>query len=98
MKLSVGLACLWAGAVCAAIPELEEGVYIQSGSSPLTVKTHTTPSVIDWNSDGKKDLLVGQFDQGYVWVFMNRGTDAQPVFTGGQQMLLKGAYLKTSYG
>ena len=98
MKRTLGLVCLCAGSVCAAVPELEEGVYIQSSGSPLTVKTHTTPSVIDWNSDGKKDLLVGQFDKGYIWWFPNRGTDAQPVFAGGQQLLVSGQYITTSYG
>ena len=98
MKPIIGLACLWAGAVCAAIPELEEGVYIQSGSGPLTVKYYTAPSVIDWNNDGKKDLLVGQFDYGYVWLFLNQGTDAQPAFGTGQQVRVGSQPIKTSYG
>jgi hypothetical protein len=92
-----GLACLWAGAICAAIPELEDGVYIQSAGVPLAVRQYTTPSVVDWNHDGKKDLLVGQYNNGYIWVYMNRGTDAHPVFTTAQQLLVKGQYLTTSY-
>jgi hypothetical protein len=98
MKPIIGLACLWAGAVCAAIPELDEGVYIQSGSGPLTVKYFTAPSVIDWNNDGKKDLLIGQFNNGNIWLFLNQGTDAQPAFSGGQRLLVGGANITTSYG
>jgi hypothetical protein len=98
MKLTIGLACLWTGAVCAAIPELEEGVYIQSGNGPLTVNYFTAPSVIDWNNDGKKDLLVGQFTSGYVWLFLNQGTDAQPAFGAGQKVLVGSQPITTSYG
>ena len=98
MRRSLCILLIGTAGALAAIPELEEGVYIQSSGSPLTVKTHTTPSVIDWNSDGKKDLLVGQFDKGYIWWFPNRGTDAQPVFAGGQQLLVNGQYITTSYG
>ena len=97
-KLTIGLACVWAGAVCAAIPELDEGVYIQSGSGPLTVKYFTAPSVIDWNNDGKKDLLIGQFNNGNVWLFLNQGTDAQPAFGAGQRLVVGGAYITTTYG
>ena len=97
-KLTIGLACLSAGAVYAGIPELDEGVYIQSGSGPLTVKHYTAPSVIDWNNDGKKDLLVGQFNNGNVWLFLNQGADAQPKFGTGQRLLVGGVNITTSYG
>ncbi len=98
MKLTIGLACFWAGAACAAIPELEDGVYLQSGSGPLTVKYYTAPSVIDWNSDGRKDLLVGQFTGGYVWLFLNQGTDAQPALGAGQQLRVGSQVITTTYG
>ena len=98
MKLTIGFACVWAGAVCAAIPELDEGVYIQSGGGPLAVSSYSAPSVIDWNNDGKKDLLVGQFDKGYVWLFLNQGTDAQPAFGAGTNVYVGSTPITTSYG
>ena len=98
MKLTISLACLWAGAVCAAIPELDEGVYIQSGNGPLAVDYYSAPSVIDWNNDGRKDLLVGQYYYGYVWLFLNQGTDAQPAFGAGQQVRAGSQPITTSYG
>jgi hypothetical protein len=82
----------------AAVPELEQGVYLRAGSGPLTVKPYTAPSVMDWNNDGKKDLLVGQFDSGYVWLFLNQGTDAQPAFTTGTQLRVGASVITTSYG
>jgi hypothetical protein len=98
MKLTIGFACVWAGAVCAAIPELDEGVYIQSGGGPLAVSSYSAPSVIDWNNDGKKDLFVGQYSNGNIWLFLNQGTDTQPVFGSGQRLQAGGANITTSYG
>ena len=43
--------------------------------------TYAIPCVTDWNGDGKKDLLVGYQTAGKIEVFLNSGTDAQPVFT-----------------
>ena len=37
------------------------------------------PCVVDWNADGKKDLVLGN-QSGNVYVFLNVGTDAQPAF------------------
>jgi hypothetical protein len=97
-KLTMVLGCLWAGAAGAGVPELEPGVYLQGTSGPLTVNYFTAPSVIDWNNDGKKDLLVGQFDYGYVWLFLNQGTDAQPAFGARQQVRVGSSPITTSYG
>ncbi len=98
MMRRIALAFLWVGAAYAAVPELEEGVYVQSGNGPLTVKYFTAPSVIDWNNDGRKDLLVGQFTYGNVWLFLNQGLDAQPVFGAGQQVKVGTTPITTTYG
>jgi len=63
--------------------------YIQDSSGNIDVGTYSVPVVYDWNSDGKKDLLVGQnyFDgnasHGYVTYFENQGTNALPSFGTG---------------
>jgi hypothetical protein len=63
--------------------------YIQDGSGDLQTGIYSVPVVYDWNSDGKKDMLVGQryiddegVSHGYVSYFKNIGTDARPVFDG----------------
>lgn len=89
---------LWAAAAGAAVPELEDLGYIQSGGGPLTIAPYTAPSVIDWNNDGRKDLLIGQFDYGYVWLFLNQGADGQPSFVSGQQLRVGTQPITTSYG
>jgi hypothetical protein len=35
--------------------------------------------VADWNQDGKKDILVGVFSRGNIWLYLNEGTDAEPI-------------------
>jgi hypothetical protein len=90
------LASSWVAAQAAT--ELESGSLIADGTNLLSVATMAAPSVVDWNNDGKKDLLVGQFDQGKIWIFLNQGTDADPVFDGGAPVLSNGQPITTSYG
>ena len=60
--------------------------YIQDSSGDIDVGSFSVPVVYDWNSDGKKDLLVGQrFNDasgahGYVSFFENVGTNSLPLF------------------
>jgi hypothetical protein len=43
-------------------------------------REHLTPQVVDWNNDGKPDIISGE-RQGYIDIFLNKGTDpANPVF------------------
>jgi hypothetical protein len=52
-----------------------EGVPLGTGT------TYAIPCVTDWNGDGKKDLLVGYQTAGKIALYLNSGTDAQPIFT-----------------
>jgi len=47
------------------------------------------PAVVDWNNDGRKDLLCGE-QSGKIWLMLNEGTDAAPVFNS-QDFLWDGA-------
>ena len=44
------------------------------------------PAFFDWNEDGKKDLLLGEFEIGYtgsfIKIYLNEGTDKEPRFSG----------------
>jgi hypothetical protein len=65
----------------AGLPEFQSGVRLQADGKNIDVKIgHLVPAVMDWNGDGKKDLIVGQFSGGRISVFLNQGSDDAPVF------------------
>lgn len=45
------------------------------------------PRLVHWDGDGLKDLLVGQSD-GTIKIFLNVGTEEEPVFDGGQDIMV----------
>ena len=65
------------------VPELEEPFAVLAAGEPISVDTgHASPFVYDYDRDGKKDLIVGQFNEGKARIYLNIGTDAEPVFDG----------------
>lgn len=85
------------GALWAEAPDLQKGVYIQNGAVPLEVSYCSVPTAVDWNNDGAKDLVIGQFSYGYIWLYLNQGTDMNPIFNGGSLIQSGGAPITTSY-
>ena len=59
--------------------------YIQDNAGDINVGNYSVPVVYDWNSDGKKDLLVGQNNggHGYITYFENQGANSSPTFGSG---------------
>ena len=66
-----------------AAPTFDGGTFLQAGAPGakinIDVGDRATPSALDWNNDGKKDLVVGGLD-GLVRYYLNEGTDAEPDF------------------
>lgn len=48
----------------------------------LGIGLKSYPCIVDWNGDGKKDLLVGDHD-GFIYIYLNTGKDNAPVFDRG---------------
>ena len=66
------------------------GVYVQDGSADLVSGSFSVPVAYDWNSDGKKDILVGHKDidsNGYINYYENIGTDSSPAFNGSTHIM-----------
>lgn len=78
-------------------PVLSDPMLVMGESKPVQTGKHglAAPALWDWNGDGKKDLLVGEFETctegngfpgGAEWgstvrVYLNVGTDSNPQFT-----------------
>ena len=98
ITLAAGLLLFLGGVLSAAEPALEPGVELQNGTGPFALNYMTSVTFPDWNNDGKKDIVVSQFSYGYVWLFLNLGTDLNPVFDGGAMIESSGSPITTSYG
>ncbi len=61
-------------------PILTSSGFIQAGSGDLDVGDRAAPVVVDWNNDGKKDLIVGS-DTGYLYIYLNSGENNSPIFS-----------------
>ena len=73
----------WLALLCAgAAPgqdTLEAPEALQAGGKTIDVEIgHAAPFVCDWNGDGKRDLLVGQFGGGKLAIHENTGSAAEP--------------------
>ena len=74
LVLAFGLLCAAEAAeFLPGVKIVDDGKAIVQGGSSLV------PCVVDWNGDGKKDLLVGQ-SFGKIRLYLNQGTDNAPVF------------------
>jgi len=92
------LCLLCGGSAYGAANELEDKVHIYDGASPLTVDYHSATTVVDWNNDGNKDLIVSQFYYGWVYIFINQNTNTDPQFNGGSLIESNGTPITTTYG
>ncbi len=59
--------------------DLAPGTLLKALGKDLDVGSKASPCVVDWNEDGKKDLVMGR-SNGVIYVYINEGTDAQPTF------------------
>jgi TolB-like protein len=71
-------------------PNFVAGVMVQAAGKDLDVGGKASPCVIDWNEDGKKDLVMGN-GSGEIFLYVNEGTNEQPIF--GKPIKLNGGSL-----
>ncbi len=72
------------------VPLLTQIGYIKANNVDIDVGSLSVPLVDDWNEDGKKDLIVGS-DTGYVYLYVNVGTNAAPVFLNSERVEADGS-------
>lgn len=84
-------------AAFAAAPDFHTGAFLFDGADTLDVIFYSAPIAYDWNGDGKKDLLVGQFYYGLISFYPNIGTDTQPRFDGFEYLTADGNIISLPY-
>jgi hypothetical protein len=84
-KLIVMLLLMEQSLCLASLLNLGPEQLVQAGVTDVEVYGYSVPSYVDWNNDGKKDLVVGEGGGGYsdgkVRVYLNNGTASDPQFS-----------------
>lgn len=73
----------------------------EAGGRPIDLANgigHAAPLFMDWDGDGLKDLLVGQFDGGYLRIYRNTGKKGAPTFGEHTWFEADGARAKVETG
>ncbi len=64
--------------------ELAEPIRLEAAGKPIDTEIgHAAPFVCDFDGDGLKDLLVGQFGEGLLRIYRNEGTNSEPKLAAG---------------
>jgi len=84
-----------------ATPVFTSFVNLQAGGADIV---HTSsgcgapaPFVCDYDGDGKRDLLVGTGQEGYVYFYRNTNTDAAPILAPGVPLKVGASPLTVTY-
>lgn len=72
------------------VPVLQEGADLYAGTLP-------SPTVVDWNGDGRLDILTGN-SEGFVLFFPNIGSNDQPAFLPGERVKAGGRDIHVQAG
>jgi hypothetical protein len=83
MRWSPLLILLAGAAFCASEKgELRPPIHLEASGQPIDVERegHSAPFVGDFDGDGLPDLLVGQYHQGRLRIYRNKGTKERPKF------------------
>ena len=97
--LAMSVICL-AVIAYAQTPVFDPPVAIPANGTPINVGLggNASPFVVDWNGDGKQDLLLGQYDGGKVRLYENVGSNYDPVFDTFSYLQADGADISLTYG
>ncbi len=73
----IGFLTLYRNLGTGGAPVYDDGNYLVCGSKEIDLGEDACPVVVDWDGDGRKDLLCGS-GSGQVLLYRNRGEDNSP--------------------
>jgi hypothetical protein len=81
-RLLLGVAVLAGWAMAAEAGGLADPIHVMADGQPLDIGGigYAAPFMDDYDGDGVRDLWVGQFRDGKLRIYPNRGTDSKPRF------------------
>ena len=90
---------IFASLLIAEPPMYNDFVYIECAGQAIRVTGgHADPCVVDWDYDGLKDLLLGEFTLGRIRFYKNVGSNNDPVFNTWSYLQSDGATIQLPYG
>ena len=82
-----------------AAQQFETPFRVQAGGKPIDVDVgHAAPYVVDFDGDGVRDLLVGQFGKGRCRIYKNTGTNQAPQFGDFTYLMAGGSEAEVAAG
>ena len=98
MRKYLMLACALVTLAFTQTPVFRGPDTICSGGSPIDLSYYGAPVMYDWDGDGNKDLICGEFDGGYMRYYRNTGADSSPEFNGYEYLSASGSQITLPYG
>ncbi len=96
---SAGVAFAADDAAPSRAADLAAPVRILAGGVPILAKGgFAVPFMGDFDGDGKKDLLVGQWHEGRLRIYRNVAAGAEPEFDKGEDFLAGGGWACVPWG
>ncbi len=74
-----------------------EGILYCDGVK-LNVGSYAAPLAVDWDGDGRKDLICGQYENGQIRFYPNVGTNDAPVFDSWSYLMDGAQPISVPYG
>jgi len=91
-------ALLICGTAMAVSPVFEPFTWMYASGTLIDVGYYGAPCVVDWDADGLKDLVLGEFSYGKIRFYHNSDSNDSPVLTGFTYIQSDGVDITLPYG
>jgi len=89
---------LFCAACAAAAPVFGPYSMMYASGGMIDVGYYGAPCVVDWDGDGLKDLILGEFSYGKIRFYHNSDSNDSPVLTGFTYLQSGGVDITLPYG